>query len=167
MSSVTRRTVAKGAAWAVPVVTVGAAAPAMAASQCTPDVQIVTEGSYECCGSEPLDMQLVLQFTDSDTCTVPARTRWCIDQIQLGTGHNPIVWTGEFCGVVNGLPIGPVTICDTPECTVNLIARIYREPPPETTTTPLYQLVLIKSDNIPAEQGLPEGTDCGCTYPSI
>ena len=165
MSSVTRRTVAKGAAWAVPVVAVGAAAPAMAASQCTPDVQIVMEGSYKCCGSEPWDMQLVLQFTDSDICTVPAGTRWCIDQIQLGTGSNPIVWVGEFCGEVNGLPIGPVTICDTPDCTVNLIARIYPQSPPGTTTTPLYELVAIKSDNIPQE-GLSQGTDCGCTYPA-
>ena len=158
MSSVTRRTVAKGAAWAVPVVAIGAAAPALAASQCTPDVQIVPEGSYTCCTGQPKDMQLVLQFTDSDTCTVPGRTRWCIDQIQLGTGGNPIVWVGEFCGEVNGLPIGPITICDTPDCTVNLIARVY----PEGTKD--YQLVAIKSDNIPSGRDLPQGTDCGCAY---
>ncbi len=34
-SPVSRRTVAKGAAWSVPIVAVGAAAPAMAASGCT------------------------------------------------------------------------------------------------------------------------------------
>jgi hypothetical protein len=50
-----------------------------------------------------------------------------------------------------------VTICDTPNCTVNLIARIY----PEGTTD--YQLVAIRSDNIPSGQDLPQGTDCGCT----
>jgi hypothetical protein len=159
MTQISRRTIAKGAAWSVPVVAVGAATPAMAASGCIPDVQIVMEGSYKCCSGQPKDMQLVLQFADSDTCTVPAGTRWCIDQIQLGTDHNPIVWTGEFCGEVNGPPIGPVNICDTPNCTVNLIARIY----PEGTTD--YQLVAIKSDNIPSGQDLPQGTDCGCTYP--
>jgi hypothetical protein len=164
MSSVTRRTIAKGAAWAVPVVGVGAATPAMAASQCTPDVQIVMEGSYRCCATAPLDLQLVLQFADSDTCTAPAGTRWCIDQILLGTSPNPVVWAGRYCGEQNGLPVGPFVICDSPVCTVNLIARIYLDlggaPQPAD-----YQLVAIKRDNL-IPGGLPQGTDCGCSYPA-
>jgi hypothetical protein len=159
--AVRRRTILKAAAWGAPIVMVGTAAPAIAASvPCIPAVQIVLEGSYTCCSGLPRDVQLVLQFTDSDTCAFPPGTRWCIDQIQLGVGSNPIVWIGQFCGEVNGLPIGPITICDTPDCTLTLIARIY----PEGTTNP--QLVLIKSDNIPAGQDLPQGTDCGCAYPS-
>ncbi len=156
MANVSRRTVAKGVAWSVPVVAVGAATPARAASLCIPEVEIVVEGSYKCCTGQPKAMQLVLQFTAS--CTLPPGSRWCLDQVQLGTDHNPVVWTGEFCGEVNGLPIGPLTICDTPQCTVNLIARIY----PEGTTD--YQLVAIMSSNIPPGQDLPTGTDCGCAF---
>jgi hypothetical protein len=86
MGRITRRTVAKGAAWTDPVVVIGATAPAAAASLCIPDVQIIDEGSHKCCRGQPKDMQLVLQFTDSDC---PVGTRCHIDQIQLGSNHNP------------------------------------------------------------------------------
>ena len=45
-----RRTIATGAAWAVPVIAVGAAAPAMAASpNCVPEFSVVPEESFKCC----------------------------------------------------------------------------------------------------------------------
>lgn len=161
MTGVTRRTVVRGGAWAGPVIAVGVAAPAMAASPTgpvIPDLQIVYEGSFQCCSGSPLDIQLVLQFTNPPTGTVPPGSRWCVDQIQLGTNNNPVVWTGAFCGEVGGLPLDPVLICDTPACTVDLMAGIY----PSGTTD--YELVAVKTDNFPAGQDLAQGTACGCSY---
>ncbi|WES65915.1 hypothetical protein P0L94_07530 [Microbacter sp. GSS18] len=138
----------------MPAIAVGVSAPAMAASPTgpvIPDLQIVPEASFTCCSGTPMDMQLVLQFTNPSTGTVVPGSRWCVDQIQLDTNNNPIVWVGQFCGEVGGLPVGPVIICDTPECTTSLIARIYRE------GTTDYQLVAI------AGQDLPQGTGCGCS----
>ena len=54
-----RRTIATGAAWAVPVIAVGAAAPAMAASpNCVPSFTVVPEESFKCCDGAIKNMKL-------------------------------------------------------------------------------------------------------------
>ena len=53
-----RRTIATGAAWAVPVIAVGAAAPLASASPtCVPEFEVVPEESFKCCNTAIKNMK--------------------------------------------------------------------------------------------------------------
>ena len=72
-SGISRRTVAKGMAWSVPAVALAVAAPAYAASPCTP---VFSFGAASCkCpgGSDPIKFGYVLQFcfTVAAQCALP------------------------------------------------------------------------------------------------
>lgn len=74
-----RRQIAKGAAWAVPAVTVAAAAPALAASPdevCAPGASTLMITVENCSGVTVLGSEPVFRISNPETatCTVPAGT---------------------------------------------------------------------------------------------
>ncbi len=120
-----RRTVASGAAWAVPVIAVGAAAPAMAASppDCLPTITLAP-GSFKCCDGKTTingkkNMKLVFAVTDRAGC-LDADTTVCNTDVVLAN-NQPI---GRKVGLnqCTGVP-GTITVylLDVQSCTVNLI----------------------------------------------
>ncbi len=95
-----RRTIATGAAWAVPVIAVGAAAPAMAASPNEPPVfELDPEASCKFPGNSegqyPFGYKLVFNVTSSVAGLL------CIDSVTLpnGTGVILLVQTAAGDGV--------------------------------------------------------------------
>ena len=86
---VSRRTVATGAAWAVPVLAVGAAAPAMAASAC-PTLDSVS-GVHTNGAST---VELTITWTDT-------LGSWCVTSVQATGGANGGV-TLTFAGIYSG-----------------------------------------------------------------
>jgi hypothetical protein len=147
--TVRRRTIAQGAAWAVPVITVGAAAPAMAASppneECQP-VLTVQPGSYKCCNTATKNMKVVLMITDANNCGIPAELPINILDVLLANGQDPgtLVWADSEGNILDGPPsvvLGDtftVYLQGTHSCTVNLLVQ-----------TEQYGLVAVQSDNIP------------------
>jgi len=140
-----RRTIAKGAAWAVPVIAVSAAAPAMAASGgCIPQFTTV-QGSFKCCNNGPeKNMKLVIKVTDVSGCLVEGESSVCITDIQLSNGQsrgNLVFEGGESCttdgGTITAYLLG------THSCTVNL--NIFF-----TVDGGDVQLATLQSDNIPS-----------------
>jgi hypothetical protein len=87
MADITRRTIAKGAAWALPVVAVGAAAPALAASPPEdPCSLVLLPGSFKCCANGPdKTMYLNLQIGQNGSCT--STDVACIVDVQLSNGQ--------------------------------------------------------------------------------
>ena len=145
---VRRRTIAQGAAWAVPVITVGVAAPAMAASgppneECQP-VLTVQPGSTKCCNGPVKNMKVFLKATDANNCGIPIDLGIALLDVLLANGQDrgTLTW-GDADG--NPLP-GPPTVYlgdvftiflgDTDSCTVNLLVE-----------TEQYGIIEVKSDN--------------------
>lgn len=85
MTSPSRRTIAKGAAWAVPAVTVAATAPSLAASPtvCDPGMLTVTPNCPPIITLPRPDSQQ-LTFTIANPggsgCTIPAETQFTVDR---------------------------------------------------------------------------------------
>ena len=145
-----RRTVARGAAWAVPVIAVTAAAPAMASSPgCIPQFTTV-EGSFKCCNTAVKNMKLVILVTDVAGCLVEGESAVCISDIQLANGQDrgELVFEGGQCTEEGGTITA--YLLDTHSCTVNL--EIYYSIDDGPT-----QMAELQSDNIPS--GNTEG-DC-------
>ena len=90
MSTPTRRTVATGAAWAVPVIAVGAAAPLASASprDCVPDFTIIPGDSFKCCDSGPdKNMKVTFLVTDVNGCIASGGGSLFVSRLALGNGQ--------------------------------------------------------------------------------
>ena len=93
-TKISRRTVARGVAWSAPIVAVGVAAPAFAAS-CTPQITL-GPGSCKCPGQstkqEPWIYYLEFCITDANDCALSAGTRFTVTAVEtnedLGSGAN-------------------------------------------------------------------------------
>jgi hypothetical protein len=139
-----RRTIAKGAAWAVPVIAIGASAPAFAASGgiCIPEFA-VQPGSFKCCNTAVKNMKLVLKVVPTNDCALTGTDVICITDIQLSNGQpiGQLVWDGSQCATTSGT--FTVYLLDTQSCTVNLDVYF-------TINDGPVQISQIKSANIPS-----------------
>lgn len=146
-----RRTIAKGVAWAAPVIAVGAAAPAFAASpnDCVPQFSTI-EGSFKCCNGNVVDvngeknMKLVIKVTDVNGCLVDGVSSVCIQDIQLANGQSRgdlVFQDGDQCTVEGGTITA--YLLGTHSCTVNL--EIYY-----TIDGGDVRMAVLQSDNIPS-----------------
>jgi hypothetical protein len=115
---VARRTVARGAAWATPVLAVGAATPAMAASGCVPEVTIL-EDSFKCCSGDSLKtIRLRLSFDNPNACAGPGDTV-CVIGVTIETAGGQDFPFTDKCG-----PPGTevtLTISGITSCPANLL----------------------------------------------
>lgn len=136
-----RRAIATGAAWAIPVIAIGAAAPAMAASgECVPTFEIVPEQSFKCCDGGPKkNIKCTLLVTDTNGCVAAGGGTVTVHSMALGNGQSQ---TAVNETVVSG---GTVTafLKDIQSCTANLIVTF-------SIGTGDPQSVVLKSDNIPS-----------------
>src|SRR6478609_4024413 len=84
-----RRTLVKGAAWAMPAIVVAASAPAVAASAvCNPSLTVLP-GSFKCCSGGPKKtMYLRLLVTDGNNCGLNNTSRICVTGVRLDNGQN-------------------------------------------------------------------------------
>lgn len=120
-----RRTIATGAAWAVPVLAVGAAAPMAAASNtpCEPTFTVDLEGSFKCCdGGSKKNMKLKVKVTDTNDCLEDGSDVVCVSDVKLGNGQKigQVVFEGgKKCVGVGGT--FTVYLLDVNSCTVNLL----------------------------------------------
>jgi hypothetical protein len=99
-----RRTIAKGAAWAVPAVPLAVATPAYAASGvCVPDITF-SDRSCKCPGLGQNDNNYFVRvcFADSATCAAPEAgdTFWVT--IRSNTGSRPIELSEQITVAVDG-----------------------------------------------------------------
>jgi hypothetical protein len=88
-----RRTIATGAAWAVPVIAVGAAAPMAAASVCTPTFVIVPDESFKCCNNGDLkNLKVTFKVTDPSGCIESGDGEGTVTilKVALGNGKSPM-----------------------------------------------------------------------------
>ena len=145
----TRRTVASGAAWAVPVIAVGAAAPAMASSppDCVPTFT-AQKGSIKCCKGKTKSMKIIIKVTDTKGCVDKPTDSICIQSVVPDTGKYTIGKTTfspkSGCTQVGGTVT--VYLYDVSNCTVNLLVNFTVNGGP-IQTTPL------KSSNISDSDG--------------
>lgn len=103
--TLSRRSITKGAAWAVPVIATGAAAPAMAASN--PCQLTILPGSFKCCADGPnKTMYLNLQLGVSGGCGGVQTV--CIADVLLSNGQDIGVKT------VDGVDLASSPVCVTP-----------------------------------------------------
>lgn len=139
-----RRTIATGAAWAVPVIAVGAAAPAMASSpnECFPEFT-VQPGSFKCCNGRVKNMKLVVQVTDVNGCLEAGSDTICVSDVSLGNNQDigEVVFEGSQCVTEGGT--FTVFLLDTDSCTVNLLVTF-------SINGGDAQVAELKSDNIPS-----------------
>lgn len=140
-----RRTVATGAAWAVPVIAVGASAPAMAASpnQCVPEFSVVPEGSFKCCNTSTKNMKLRVLVTDVSQC-LESDAAVCIEDVSVATPNDTIgdvVFQGGQCTTEGG--IITIFLLDVSNCSVNLLVTFSVDDGPS-------QVAALKSGNIPS-----------------
>jgi len=112
-SGISRRTVTKAMAWAVPAVAVAAPAPAFAAS-CKP-VPVVANGSCK----KANESSYKLFFTISATGCSTAGCTGTIEEIKQSTGQGLVLWTGSE--PADGQ--SPVIICDSPNMANFLLVR--------------------------------------------
>jgi hypothetical protein len=114
---VSRRTVARGAAWATPILGVTAAAPAMAASECVPEVTILDD-SFKCCaGSASKAIKLHLLFDDPNACA-GSQDIVCVIAVTIETAGGQ-EFTFDECG-----PPGTavtLTLTGLQSCPANLL----------------------------------------------
>ncbi len=142
-----RRTIATGAAWAVPVIAVGAAAPLASASvtPCVPEFE-TQAGSFKCCNGPVKNMKLVIKVTDVNDC-ISSTSSICVTDVTLANGQDngTVVFVpggGSSVCVVEGGTF-TVYLLDTDSCTVNLLVHFSVDGGP-TQVTP------VKSGNIPS-----------------
>jgi len=85
----TRRTIAKGLAWSVPVIAVAAPVPAYAASgQCVPNFTIIPGDSFKCCDGGPdKNMKVAFQITDLNGCIASGGGAVFVSRLTLGNGQ--------------------------------------------------------------------------------
>ena len=106
MANITRRQVAKGAAWAAPVIVIGAAAPLATASP-EPCQFTVLPGSFKCCADGPnKTMYLNLQLGTIGDCGGVQTV--CIADVLLSNGQ-PIGFK-----TVDGVDLASSPVCVTP-----------------------------------------------------
>ncbi len=151
-----RRTIAKGAAWAVPVIAIGAAAPAMAGSgnTCVPQFSLAP-GSFKCCNTSVKNMKLVIKVTDVSGCLVDGVSSVCIDDIQLANrqSRGRLVFEGGNQCTTDGNTI-TAYLLGTHSCTVNLVVFYSIDGGTE-------QIAELQSENIPS------GNTAGDCLPSV
>lgn len=106
-----RRTIASGAAWAVPVIAVGAAAPLAAASGNEPTFELDPEASCKYPGNSfrqfPHGYNLVF------TVDAPAAGELCITDIQVPNGTAEVILVAPDDGGnpdCTSIPAGPSTV---------------------------------------------------------
>lgn len=138
----TRRTVAQGAAWAVPVIAIGAATPAMAASplDCVPNFTIIPGDSFKCCDGGPdKNMKVAFQITDVNGCIASGGGALLVSRLALGNGQAfvDLNVTVEDGGVVIGFLREIQSCTDKIKVTFQIGTR-----DPQTVT--------LSSDNIPS-----------------
>jgi hypothetical protein len=160
---VSRRTIAKGAAWSVPVVAVGAAAPFAAASptNCVPEFQVNPNGSFKCCNGSIKNMKLRIDLVDANNCLNPT-DQVCVLDVQLANKQpiGAVVFVpggGQAC-VTEGSSTFDVYLLNTQSCTVNLVIIYSVNGGPS-------QVVALKSDNLPGGN-VGDGTDGQCSVPT-
>lgn len=141
MSTPTRRTIAVGAAWAVPVIAVGAAVPAMAASPlCVPNITIVPSGSFKCCdGGKDKNMKVTLLVTDANGCLASGGGSALFTRLALGNGQAE----AEINRTVSDGGLITVFLKDIQSCgeKIDVFFQIGNRDP---------QSVTLSSDNIPS-----------------
>lgn len=117
MATHTRRTIAKGAAWTVPIIAIGAAAPAMAASPPDDPCQLVIlPGSFKCCANGPdKTMYLELQLGYSGICNEGEPV--CVTDVLLSNGQPIGVKT------INGQPLSQGCVLVTPGDTFTVLLQ--------------------------------------------
>jgi hypothetical protein len=145
----TRRTVAKGAAWVTPVVVLAAAAPTVAASVTCQPTLTVAPGSFKCCSGGPdKTMKVVLVVTDENGCAIPATADIVVTGVRLANGQ-PI---NQVLGLGVHVRLGEtfvVTLLGVASCTVNLLVDL--------TVDGAARTAEVKSSNIPGGTA----TQCG------
>ena len=97
MTQISRRTIARGAAWSVPVVAVGAATPAMAASQCQPTLTLAP-GSCKCPGQSTNSSWgyfIKVCALDGNSCGGTAEDPTQITITSIVSNSNQVVWSGN------------------------------------------------------------------------
>ena len=123
---ISRRTVVKGTAWAVPAVVVATAAPAMAAgtSQCLTASFSPLSCKQPGIGQNDFGYRLIICFTN--TCAVAATIT--VTKIQANTGNGPVQTVGQTITVQPGaegcLP-QPVIYCSANSANfINIYATV-------------------------------------------
>jgi hypothetical protein len=157
-----RRTIASGAAWAVPVIAVGAAAPFAAASPppCVPEFQIVPDQSFKCCNAGKVkNMKLTVKVTDVSNC-ISAGSEICIVDVKIDAGGAKEIGSIVFEPGGDSICVAENTnftvyLLDTDTCTVNLLVGYQIGGTGPVRYTP------IKSDNV-AGGNLGDGTPGAC-----
>lgn len=136
-----RRTVVKGAAWAMPAVIIASAAPTVAASvTCNPTLS-VQPGSFKCCANGPAKtMNLNLLVTDASACGIPVGSNICIVDVRMANGQsiNQVVGKGQCARLGETFR---VTLLGVSSCSVNLLVDL--------SVDGALRTVEIKSANIP------------------
>lgn len=126
--TLTRRQVATGAAWAVPGIAVGLAAPALAASPPDDPCQLtVLPGSFKCCANGPdKTMYLLLQVGYTGVCNDGQPV--CILDVRLSNGQSidtktvdGTVLTGSDCVYVNPGDTIAVLLQGVHSCAADLV----------------------------------------------
>jgi hypothetical protein len=100
-TKVSRRTVARGVAWSAPIAAVGVAAPAFAASKCTPEVTL-SPLSCKCPGRSDVENEFVyyLKFcvTSENACGHPVGTKFKITKVVSNSNSNLVPDAPPNCG---------------------------------------------------------------------
>ncbi len=122
MAEITRRQVSKGAAWAVPVLAVGAAAPAMAASAC-PTITVL--GAVQAGAGS----QWRVDFTLSDFTTGADTYSGTVDVVQHNTNSGVEdsrqgLFSEPYDGITPVLPIQVLTSRTGPSYVVSVTVTI-------------------------------------------
>ena len=118
---VSRRTIAKGAAWAVPVIAVGAPVPAMAASGCISGTVTATPGV-----GSGADMITVV---NTGPGTIPAGTT-----VMFRLRNNPLFFSQFTPDAVSGVDwVGTSAIFLTPGQVINKTLTVTADVPPGGT----------------------------------
>jgi len=84
-----RRTIARGVAWSVPVIAMAAATPAYAASgTCEPEFEIIPGESFKCCDGGPdKNMKVTFRVTDVNQCIENNGGNLFVSSLALGNGQ--------------------------------------------------------------------------------
>ncbi len=115
-----RRALAKGAAWSVPVIAATAVAPLASASVCVPDFEVDLTNSSKCCNGRVKNMKVALRIVDKNNC-LSATSQVCITGVALANNGTigSTVYQPSACGTENGTIV--VFLLNASNCTVNLL----------------------------------------------
>lgn len=140
--SFSRRTLTKGAAWAVPAVAVAAPVAAAAVSGvCVPTFTLVPSGSSKCCDGPIKNFKITLTVTDTSNC-IGGTTEVCITDVLLSNGGG--VGQKIFSGCTTEGGDLSFYLLDADNCGVNLLVYY------SVGGVPAAEPLEIQSTNIPS-----------------